>query len=186
MAEWEPWWVVIVGSDRDPAMITDHLILHELTHARKDTNTRTINHTFRNYPTTIKVDWRGFQVKEENWNTLGFQLLEEAGAEYIAASFNKHNNRFNPGYFALLTWMRHLEKTKNITPQQVAQAIDDDNYEYIINMCWLTEDDNRAEKIFVYVSNIYRLPLDENGYPEKNLNKVQEKVTKFIQENPLH
>lgn len=181
----EPWWVIRVNSDVDPSDIPEHLLLHEFSHARKDSVERQLDHEFSDHSAkVISINWRWFKLKNKDGSEQWFPILEEAAAEYIAASFNKHNNRFNPWYFALLTWMRHLEKTKKITPQQVAKAIDEDDYTYIINMCDLEEKDNRAEKIFIYVSKIYRLPINKDWYPENDLNEVEARVKKFIQENP--
>ncbi len=175
---------IVFNTSAPDSIISDQVIVHEMTHARKDTVYAPIDYTLNDGNKIIGVNGLTFKVSlSKEWKTTVFGLPEEAIAEYITRKLTgKTDPDLDPRYYALLCFMKRLDEYQVITPKNMLYAIDHDDYKHFLSVFGRENHPHRWDNIFWFFTQIYNFWLDQNGSLDLHLSSVEEKVRQFTKE----
>jgi len=175
IAEWHGQ--ITINRQAKPEDISTHVILHELTHTLKDTTSTNIKpYILQDAASIIGVNGLTFDILLPNKEIVKFAHIEEAIAEYIAYNITQEEQFTDPSYYALGYFMRSLAKHTNTSIQDLAQAIENDDYKYILELLSIAEDPMRGDILFSMFQQISDLGIWQVSY--KNIQSRVNRRTK--------
>lgn len=166
-------------------MISDHVILHELTHADKDTIVAPLHHILPDGSVVVGINGLSFRIVSPTGKKGKFTLVEEAVADYLVWKLEptKLDPKEDPRYYALLSLMKILDNNHIIDAENMKRAVRQNDHIYILRLFGLQDDPERGSRLFSIFAEVYMLWLDAQGNLESDLSLVSKKVQDYCHES---
>lgn len=122
---------IIINTLAHDSDVSDYVVVHELTHTRKDSITKPLDFMLNDGNKIIGISGLTLDLQTPTGEIIKFGIAEEAAAEFIAYKTVGSKPFTDPRYYALQCFMRILEENKIISVKTIAAAIDHDDVNYL-------------------------------------------------------